>query len=66
MAMTYIVRMLVYSSDGWLACHGRGAKTRDITTRFAGCVDADDARRKARETYAVAAFKRVEPVEKEG
>lgn len=34
-----------------------------ITTRVAGCQDADDARRKLRELYRVLEFKKLEPVD---
>jgi hypothetical protein len=61
---TYRVRMIVYNRQGWSACHGGGA-TREVTTRFVGCADAEDARRKARAIYPVAEFKSVQPEEGE-
>jgi hypothetical protein len=54
--MTYRVRMLVYFP-------GRSKATREIVTKFAGCLNEADARAAARKQYDVAAFKSVEPVE---
>lgn len=53
--MRYRLRIVVRGRDG--------AKDRDVVTHVAGCVDADDARVKARRYYDVVAFKSVEPID---
>lgn len=40
--------------------------TREVTTNFAGCVDAEDAKAKAREAYSVYVFKSVKELTTDG
>jgi len=63
--VTFRVRMIVQNPlgyGGYDALWSDGS-TREVTTCFAGCVDADDARMKATQQYAVVLFKTIEPVE---
>ena len=56
---TYRVTMIIADDPS------RPLDNREITTRFAGCSSEDDARRKARETYAprIVGVKTVKKVE---
>ena len=61
----YRIKMLVYNNADTRGVYQPTAPgaTRPVTTCFAGCLDAEDAKAKARRLYAVASFRAVELVE---